>query len=78
MAAEPEPNPQLPSPESILHSGSLTREQKIEKLRQMSYDAREMDVASDEGMLGPPSVVGRIHRALRELGAEAGGTDAKQ
>lgn len=68
-----------PTPEAILHSTTLSRAQKIEKLRQMSYDARELEVAADEGMGGsPPPALDRIQAALRALGAADTGTDAKQ
>ncbi len=81
MDPQREPAPDLSTPEGILHAPQLTRDQKIEKLRQMAYDARELDVASDEGMTSPSGAstsLGRIQRALLELGVEAEGTDAKQ
>ena len=70
-----------PSPDAILADRSLSREQKIAKLRQMAYDAREMQVATEEGMGGSETPdVGRIRAALRELGVDDGDTvtDAKQ
>ena len=74
-------DPQLPDPRTILEDPTLTREQKIQRLRQLSYDARELDVATEEGMVGSkglPSNLPRIHEALRELGAEDEGTTHKQ
>lgn len=62
---------QAMSPEAIVASATMTREQKIARLREMSYDAREMDVAKEEGMGGgPPSNLDRIQNALRALGAD--------
>ena len=66
-------DPQLPDPRHILDDPKLTREQKIARLRQLSYDARELDVATEEGMTGThglPSNLPRIHEALRALGAD--------
>lgn len=74
-------DPQLPDPRSVLDDPTLTREQKIERLRQLSYDARELDVATEEGMQGSrgtPSNLPRIQEALRQLGAEDEGTSHKQ
>jgi hypothetical protein len=74
-------DPQLPDPRTILDDPNLTREQKIKRLRQLSYDARELDVATEEGMTGPkglPSNLPRIQEALRELGAEDESTTHKQ
>ena len=79
--AERRSDPQLPDPRTILDDPTLTREQKIHRLRQLSYDARELDVATEEGMVGSkglPSNLPRIHEALRELGAEDEGTTHKQ
>ncbi len=62
------------SPEQILAAPDLSRERKIELLREMSYDAREMDVASGEGMAGGAAAhLGSIQRALRALGVEDDG-----
>lgn len=62
---------QLPDPRSVLRDTSLTRAQKIEKLRRWAYDARELDVANEEGMGGEsrPSDLAEILAALHELGA---------
>lgn len=59
------------TPEQIVNAASLTREEKIRRLREMAFDARALDVASGEGMTGsPPSSLPRIQEALRQLGAE--------
>jgi hypothetical protein len=79
MSARQSGQPREPSPEDVLGSTSLSREQKIAKLRQMSYDARELAVADDEGMEGPtPPPLDRIQAALRKLGVEDTRTDTKQ
>lgn len=67
-----QPDPQLPDPQAVLRDPSLNRQQKIAKLRGWSYDARELEVANEEGMGGPPrpSNLEAIQEALRELGAE--------
>jgi len=73
-------DPQLPDPKHVLTDPSLTTQQKIEKLRRWSYDAREIDVANEEGMGGipRPSNLGAIQDALRELGANDDASSHKQ
>jgi len=58
------------SPEEILHSTTLDRDQKIQLLRRWEYDAREQDVAEEEGMSneGPP-MLQSILQALHTLGS---------
>ena len=61
-------------PNDVVASKDLTREQKIEILRRWEYDAREIQVADEEGMTAPPSApqsapLDLILKALRELGA---------
>ncbi len=75
-----QPDPQLPDPSAVLEDPRLTRDQKIEKLRRWSYDARELDVANEEGMGGEPrpSNLEAIQEALRKLGASDEGTSHKQ
>jgi len=74
------PDPQLPDPKLVLEDPSLTREEKIEKLRRWSYDARELDVANEEGMGGKPrpSNLDEVQKALRELGATDEAASHKQ
>ncbi|MEZ5964886.1 MAG: hypothetical protein R3F56_13685 [Planctomycetota bacterium] len=66
------------SPDAILRATNLTREQKVARLRQLSYDARELAVAAEEGMPGSVPPIDRIQAALRALGVEDSGTDTKQ
>lgn len=64
--------PQLPDPQAVLRDPALSRAQKIDKLRRLAYDAREIEVANEEGMGGPPRTtnLAAIQAALRELGAD--------
>jgi hypothetical protein len=60
------------TPEHVLKSKDLTREQKIEILRRWEYDVRELQVAEDESMTGPQSVtLDAVLNALRALGASS-------
>lgn len=74
------PEPVSPDPRSVLRDTTLTRQQKIDRLRRWSYDARELDVANEEGMGGEarPSDLAAILAALRELGASDVPTSHKQ
>ncbi len=74
------PDPQLPDPEVVLRDADLTEEEKIEKLRRWSYDARELEVANEEGMGGTPrpSNLDDVQEALRSLGVTDVGTTHKQ
>ena len=61
-------------PEGVVNANGLSREQKIEILRRWEYDAREMQVADEEGMTAPASQpqtapLDLILKALRALGA---------
>lgn len=79
MHDEAEGRPTPATPEAILASTDLDREQKIARLRELAYDARELEVAKDEGMGGGEQLdLSRIVRALRQLGVEDTDTDHKQ
>lgn len=61
-------------PMDVVHDESLSRDQKIQILRQWEYDARELQVAEEENMpeLTPRekgSMLSRVLEALNELGA---------
>jgi hypothetical protein len=61
-------------PQDVVGADDLSREQKIEVLRRWEYDAREMQVADEEGMAPAdpqPSILDAILKALRSLGAAA-------
>lgn len=71
MTAErPRPAP-LPDPAAVLADPTLSRDEKIAKLRRWCHDAREIETANTEGMAGPArtSNLQALHAALRELGA---------
>jgi hypothetical protein len=60
------------TPEEVVVCETLTPDQRAEILRRWEYDARELDVAEDEGMRdGEPLLLDRITRALEALGYEA-------
>lgn len=56
----------------MLNSGDLSRDQKIEILRRWEYDARELQVAEEENMIGTNAdILGQIMRALLQLDEES-------
>ena len=56
------------SPEALVDRADLTREQKIELLRRWEYDASEVAVAEEEGMVGDqPLMLRRVLLALERL-----------
>lgn len=56
------------TPDEVLKAEELSREQKIEILRRWEYDARELQVAEEENMIGTNSdMLGQIMRALLQL-----------
>jgi hypothetical protein len=59
------------TPAAVLDERSLTREQKIEILRRWEYDAREMQVADEEGFPArkPGVLLDSVLKALHSLGA---------
>ena len=60
------------TPDEVLAEKDLSREQKIKILQKWEYDARELEVAEEEGMKGPKLVsLDDVLRALRSLGAPA-------
>ena len=63
-----DPGSVFTSPEELCDYPGLTREQKIEILRRWAYDASELAVAEEEGMVGgEPSLVARVLSALNSL-----------
>ncbi|HEX5051309.1 MAG TPA: hypothetical protein VFZ65_06025 [Planctomycetota bacterium] len=73
------PRPPLDELEVIASSKDLTRQEKIARLRDLCYDAREMDVAAEEGMGGgAPSRFDGIVRLLHQLGARVQPSNTKQ
>jgi len=60
------------TPEEVVDSGDLSREQKIEILRRWEYDVRELQVADEENMTAPkPEAVtlDMVLKALHAVGA---------
>jgi len=56
-------------PSEVLQSSDLTKVQKIKILRQWEYDARELEVAEEESMIGSNShLLDQVQKALMELG----------
>lgn len=57
-------------PADILAVPNLSREQRLNLLRQWEHDARNLLVAEGEGMIGgEPSQLSRVRRALHDLEA---------
>jgi hypothetical protein len=57
------------TPNEVLTESLLSREQKIKILERWEYDARELQVAAEEGMEGPqPVTLDAVLRALQALG----------
>lgn len=57
------------SPADVLTSQRFSKQDKIEILRRWEYDAVELSVAEDEGMIGPNGgeLLQQIATALRDL-----------
>ena len=69
-----DPTLMFKKPQDVVEKEDLTREQKIEILRRWEYDARELQVADEEGMspaVPQQTVLDAVLKALRSLGAEA-------
>jgi hypothetical protein len=67
-----DPAANFKSPAAVVDSTELSREQKVQILRRWEYDARELQVADEEGMTAPkpqPVSLDMILAALRALGA---------
>ena len=70
-----DPGSVFSSPEELRDHPGLTREQKIEILRRWAYDASELSVAEEEGMVGGES--SHLARILSVLDSLAGGYDVE-
>ena len=65
-----DPSSVFGSPEDIATCDDLSDDRKIEILRRWEYDARELEVADEEGLTGADNdILDRIHQALHDLGA---------
>lgn len=61
------------TPDEVLQDERLSREQKIQILKQWAFDERELEVAEEENMTGgdsPPLKLNQILLALREIEEE--------
>lgn len=64
-----DPGSVFASPEQLCESPGLSREQKIDLLQRWAEDARELEVAEEEGMGGgESSLLSRILTALDSFG----------
>jgi len=73
--AKLDPGSVFSSPEELRDHTGLTLDQKIELLRRWAYDASELAVAEEEGMIGgEPSHLARVLSVLDSL---AGGYDVE-
>jgi hypothetical protein len=63
------------TPEEVLDRTELTKQQKIEILRRWEYDASEIAVAEEEGMVGNEPLM--LRRVLLALEALTGGIDVE-
>ena len=72
-----DPGSVFDKPSDVLQAEDLTREQKIEILRRWEYDARELQVASEENMPGNNSdLLDLVLEALNSLGVFSEECDA--
>ncbi|MGB3200716.1 MAG: hypothetical protein WBA99_07430 [Nodosilinea sp.] len=61
------------TPAEVCNSPELTPEQKIEILRRWEYDARELQVATEENMAGDADIsLEDVLAALHQLGVTGG------
>jgi hypothetical protein len=57
------------SPEKLCESSRLSKEEKVELLQRWAEDARELEIADDEGMSGGElSLLDRVLTSLESLG----------
>jgi hypothetical protein len=71
-----DPASSFDAPKDVVHSPELSRAQKIEVLCRWAYDARELAVAEEEGMVGeettnnPDAVVAALNNLLGSVDGE--------
>ena len=64
-----DPSSVFAAPADVVRSGDFSREQKIQILRRWEYDARSLEVAQDENMMGGRgSMLAEVLDALHTLG----------
>ena len=63
-----DPSSVYKEPAEVLLDKELTKEQKLEVLRQWEFDAREILMADEENMVGDsPSMLHRVLEAIESL-----------
>ena len=62
-----DPSAVYSKPEEVAHDERLSLEQKISILKQWAFDAREIEVAQEENMIGPASHLRQILLVLNKL-----------
>ena len=75
-----DPSSVFAAPAVVVQSGDVSREQKIQILRRWEYEARTLEVAQDENMMGGTSSrLAEVLDALHSLGEEgSSGASNKQ
>jgi hypothetical protein len=64
-----DPSSVFAAPADVVRSEDISREQKIQILRRWEYDARSLEVAQDENMMGGRgSMLAEVLDALHTLG----------
>ena len=72
-----DPGSVFEKPSDVPNAEDLTKEQKIEILRRWEYDARELQVASEENMPGNNSdLLDEVLKALNSMGVYSEESDA--
>jgi hypothetical protein len=66
-----DPTSVFKTPQDVLRSSELSDGQKIQILRRREYDAREIEVAEEENMIGThPGMLDQVLKALNMLHAK--------
>lgn len=64
-----DPGSVFASPEKLCESSRLSKEEKVDLLQRWAEDARELEIADDEGMSGGEfSLLDRVLASLESLG----------
>ncbi|PSN20179.1 hypothetical protein C7271_03465 [filamentous cyanobacterium CCP5] len=72
-----DPTSVFDSPAAVCNTTELSQDQKVEILRRWEYDARELQVATEENMGGSPgSHLDEVLAALHQLGVGASPGDS--
>jgi hypothetical protein len=67
-----DPGSVFASPEELCASPGLSKEEKVDLLQRWAEDARELEIADDEGMSGgESSLLDRILGSLESLGGRS-------